>query len=247
MGCFVKPFPALEAGQTEIHTDIQFVPVTGKDVAICGHGSLAAAKAILSSPEYKEKGIQAIHFRTVNNRGVITVRVIGELLEVELPASPPVPVSREVKERISSIIDRAFGREVKINSVSEGGESFKHMVLVEVDKSEKLGESKVNKAVFADSGYPVNVVTSDSDSTEVFASRMFSPEVPGFEDHVCGSAHCLVVPYWYEKKGIQAGKEVVARMASERGGILNVNYDKERGKIRLAGEAALLATGVCYF
>lgn len=98
-----------------------------------------------------------------------------------------------------------------------------------------------------DSPYPVNVVTSDSDATEVFASRMFSPDIPGFEDHVCGSAHCLVVPYWYKKKGIEPGKEVVAKMASARGGILNVSYDVEQSKVRLAGEATLLSTGVCYF
>jgi predicted PhzF superfamily epimerase YddE/YHI9 len=127
MACFVKPFGALEAGQTEIHTDIQFVPVTGKDVGLCGHGSLASAKAILSLPEYKEKGIEAIHFRTVNNRGTITVRVLGEdRLEVELPASPPVPVSSEAKERIADVVNRAFSREVKINSILEGGETFKH-------------------------------------------------------------------------------------------------------------------------
>lgn len=132
MGCFVKPFAPLEPGQTEIHTDIQFVPVTGKDVGICGHGSLAAGKAILSLPEYKGKGIKAIHFRTVNNRGTITVRVLeGDRLEVELPASPPVPVSPEAKERVSALVNRAFGREVKINNVLEGGETFKHSEFLE--------------------------------------------------------------------------------------------------------------------
>lgn len=88
------------------------------------------------------------------------------------------------------------------------------------------------------------VTTASSSGNEVFVSRMFSPlGVEGGEDPVCGSAHCLIGPYWYGKQGIPARQEIKAKQVSPRGGDLKLVWDEEEGNIKLRGELAIIATG----
>ena len=97
-----------------------------------------------------------------------------------------------------------------------------------------------------DNGYVVNIFTAaSSDTDEIFVSRMFAPSMitsPG-EDHVCGSAHGVMGPYWYTKRGIIPGHEVKAKQVSKRGGDLRVIWEKEAGRVKLRGQSVILATG----
>lgn len=63
------------------------------------------------------------------------------------------------------------------------------------------------------------------------------------EDHVCGSAHCLLVPYWTAKKQLQG--TFMVRMASKRGGDLRVTVDDIVGSetIKLAGQLKVTTKG----
>jgi len=72
---------------------------------------------------------------------------------------------------------------------------------------------------------------------------MFSTRVPGGEDHVTGSAHCLLAPFWYKKLGIGSGVEITAKQVSTRGGVLSVVYDSGKGKVRLRAGGVVFATG----
>jgi predicted PhzF superfamily epimerase YddE/YHI9 len=94
----------------------------------------------------------------------------------------------------------------------------------------------------------VNVVTTASSTgNELFVSRMFAPGIlPGDEDHVCGSAHCLMVPYWYKKQGIPRGQEARAKQVSQRGGDLKVVWEAEREIVRLMGVTTVLGKGELY-
>lgn len=100
-------------------------------------------------------------------------------------------------------------------------------------------------------GFEQNAVTSNVSASkgveEAFISRMFSPDVPGGEDAVCGSAHCLLTPYWYKKNSIHLDSPVIARQVSKRGGVLKVNLNTATSTIRLSGPAAVISTGQCYF
>lgn len=62
------------------------------------------------------------------------------------------------------------------------------------------------------------------------------------EDQVCGSSHCLSTPYWYQKKSIPVGEEVLATQLSERGGELHLVWEED-GKLKLSGETTIFATG----
>lgn len=91
------------------------------------------------------------------------------------------------------------------------------------------------------------ITTASSTGNELFVSRMFAPTIlPSDEDHVCGSAHCLMVPYWYKKQGIPTGQEARAKQVSRRGGDLKVVWEAERKIVRLMGATTVLAKGELY-
>ena len=96
-----------------------------------------------------------------------------------------------------------------------------------------------------DTGYLIHVFTSSATNTDdLFVSRMFSPKmlVEG-EDPVCGTAHCLLTPYWCEKHGIAPGQEVNAKQVSARGGNIRAIWDDVNGTVKLRGQGAIFATG----
>ena len=94
----------------------------------------------------------------------------------------------------------------------------------------------------------MNIFTAASSSgSELFVSRMFAPgKVPGDEDHVCGSAHSLMVPYWYKKRGIPRGQETRAKQVSPRGGDLRLVWEVDKDIVRLTGASAVLGKGEMY-
>lgn len=96
-----------------------------------------------------------------------------------------------------------------------------------------------------DSGSLVHVFTTKSSGgDERFVSRMFAPgNIIGDEDHVCGSAHCLLAPYWSERLGIPRGQLFKAKQVSQRGGDLRVIWDSEKNTIKLAGAVTRLSKG----
>jgi len=67
--------------------------------------------------------------------------------------------------------------------------------------------------------------------------------VPEGEDPVCGTAHCLLTPFWSEKQGIAPGQEISAKQVSARGGHLRTVWDDVKGTVKLRGQAAIFATG----
>ncbi|KAF9055918.1 hypothetical protein BJ165DRAFT_459123 [Panaeolus papilionaceus] len=207
--------------------DIRFFASNGKQVPICGHGTLAAAAAIFSLPEMAASPVS------------------GGLVEIVLPSGPLNDTTDEEKKRLQTFLDRAFGREVKVNNIKTGGENYSVYNLVELDESENLAGSEINADELRDNGYVVNVITTSSPtSDELCVSRMFSPSmINGGEDPVCGSAHALLAPYWYGKKAISPGNETKARQVSKRGGILYVVYEEAESRVRLRGQSCVFASG----
>ena len=71
---------------------------------------------------------------------------------------------------------------------------------------------------------------------------MFAPDLGVYEDHVCGSAHGLLVPHWDAKLGMKGGT-MHSHRSSARGGDLWVGLDVEKGLVRLAGHVVKVAEG----
>lgn len=71
-----------------------------------------------------------------------------------------------------------------------------------------------------------------------FISRYFAVPVGFVEDHVTGTAHCSLAPYWAERLGKQ---DLFAYQASPRGGELKVTLRGDR--VLLQGEAVTVMEG----
>lgn len=118
-----------------------FHPV--KEVPICGHGSLAAAKAIFTSHELAPESVETIELQTPSN-GVMTARREGSWLGMEWTPTFPEAVSAEEKTKIDGLLAKALGRdEIVTKFIGKGGKGYEHCVLIELDEEEDLGGLKV--------------------------------------------------------------------------------------------------------
>ncbi|XP_074570395.1 uncharacterized protein LOC141826999 [Curcuma longa] len=73
-----------------------------------------------------------------------------------------------------------------------------------------------------------------------FFTRYFCPKFGINEDPVCGSVHCALAPYWSKKLG---KNNLVAYMASPRGGRLDLELIVETQRVLIRGEALTVMTG----
>jgi len=246
MLCCVSPTSLPSDDNKIVVRNIRFVVSNGKEVPICGHGTLAAAKALFEQPEVVASEAHTIHFKNPNGDTLKAVKLEDGFIEIELPSSVPGVLSDEEKTKLKTFVDKAFGRAVVINDIKTGGKVYEPYVLYELDEKERLAASAIDAKALLGNGYMVNIFTSASSNTdEIFVSRMFSPSMlsdPG-EDHVCGSAHGVMAPYWYTKRGIPPSHEVKAKQVSKRGGDLRIVWEKEAGRVRLRGQSVVLATG----
>ncbi|KAF8897854.1 hypothetical protein BD779DRAFT_1617963 [Infundibulicybe gibba] len=223
---------------------IRYFTNNGIEIPLCGHGTLAAAEAVFDRHLVSEK-VETLEFQTMT-RGVVEVqRLEGRQFEMRLPSSLTEELPSSEYAKIAPLIHNAFGREVAINYMGKGV-SFRDYLLIELDEKENLEACSVNASALRESGYLVHTITtSNSSGDALFVSRMFSPVgLPGpGEDQVCGSAHCLLTPYWQRKKGIQAKQMVKARQVSPRGGDLTLCWDDAKELLSLSGNVVVIAHG----
>ena len=82
-------------------------------------------------------------------------------------------------------------------------------------------------------------LTAKSSSPEFdFVSRFFAPRSGVDEDHVTGSAHCALAPYWANHFGKQ---KLTGYQASRRGGLVMMELLDDR--VQLSGSAKTVVTG----
>ncbi|KAF7366430.1 hypothetical protein MSAN_00899900 [Mycena sanguinolenta] len=222
-----------------------FLP-TFNEVPICGHATMVAARAIF------ERGlvgnsVKTIEFHTRSGQIMRAQKVGKDAIEIRLPSATLTEVPSEDSPKIIAAVSKAFGRDVAVKYMGFGSKGFEDYLMVVLDEDENLKQSKINAVAFLDTGYMVNVITTASSSgEEVFVSRMFAPQVippPDCEDQVCGSAHCLTGPYWHNKNGLASDQPFKAKMASSRGGDLNLFWDQTAAVMALTGETFVMASG----
>ncbi|KAF8226325.1 Diaminopimelate epimerase-like protein [Tricholoma matsutake] len=249
MTTFLFPTPLVSKSDTVAAFGVRwFTP--NLETPLCGHATLAAAKAVFERPNLVPGVVDTIELHTVKGEVVSARKVEEGFIEIQLPAATVEEVSLDQKTRYSEILAKAFGRQVVVNYVGKGGRGFEYYLLVELDEKENLEACQINADPLRDTGFTINVITTASTTgNELFVSRMFAPGiVPGDEDHVCGSAHCLMAPYWYKKRGIPGGQETKAKQVSPRGGDLKVIWEADMNIVRLIGEVVVLGKGeLCHY
>ncbi|KAF9011067.1 hypothetical protein BDQ17DRAFT_1509935 [Cyathus striatus] len=208
MTAIVSPEPIAFPDETTVRYSIRWFAPSGEEVPLCGHATLATAHTIFIENKLSP-AVNTLQFQIKSNQIVEAKRIGDGWQEIQFPAGSVTEVRHSEQGLLKTKIYEAFGRQVSINGIFAGGPGFEHYLLVELDEKENLASSTVNTAAFKGSGYKINIITTLSSSAqESFVSRMFAPEVlADGEDPVCGSAHCILGPYWSDKQGIPPGKK----------------------------------------
>ena len=192
-----------------------------KEVALCGHATLAAAKVLFDLRGWKEA---TIRFRT-RQRGVLMVAKNGEWFEMDFPALPARLVATPPG------LAAALG--VEPRRVLESTDDW----LAVLDDEAAVRELKPDLAALKAFPCRCLVPTARGDAVD-FVSRAFAPRYGIPEDPVTGSAHCALAPYW---AGVLGKDELRAFQVSARGGEVRCQVVGDR--VKLAGQAVVYLEG----
>lgn len=198
------------------------------EVDLCGHATLATARALLSDGLVPPD--QPLRFQT--RSGALTCRLdqSDSFIELDFPATPPteMPVSEELVKALG-----ARPRYV--------GASRFYQLAVFDDPGVVRSLQPDYAAMTRLSTLGVIISAPSDDARFDFISRFFAPAMGVPEDPVCGSAHCCLTPYWAARLG---KTRLMAYQASSRGGILRVRLEGDR--VILGGQAVIVTRGECY-
>lgn len=187
------------------------------EIDFCGHATLGTAFVILTQVE---KNLSAVEFETLSGR--FTVERKGNLFEMNFPAYVPkkIPVTAQMQDAINAkVLEAYLDRDLLM--ILESAEAVEKLS-PDFDKLKNL-EGLIQAVTAADENFDC-------------VSRVFAPKIKIAEDPVTGSTHCLIAPYWSERLG---KKNIIARQASARGGILQCEVLGER--VKISGSAVLFA------
>ena len=106
---------------------IRYMVSNGNELGICGHGTLAAAKVLFAELGPEQENVDTIHFRCFSGARLVATKREDGFIEIECPSSGvPVNVSSEEETRLTSLVNKAFGREVLIKGIRCGGPGAYH-------------------------------------------------------------------------------------------------------------------------
>lgn len=197
-----------------------FTPIV--EVDLCGHATLATAHALWSAGVVNEETLR-FHTRS----GVLTCIRSDGWIELDFPATPAAACSP------GKALLEGLGVEPKFVGDS------KFYALVEVESADVVRSLAPDFGKLGEAPTLGVIVTARSDDCRYdFISRFFAPALGVNEDPVCGSAHCVLAPYWAEKLG---KRQLSAYQASARGGVLRLRFSGDR--VSLGGQAVTVWQG----
>lgn len=233
--CVLHSFPEATTMQAIAHenhlSETAFVVPHGNDynlrwftptveVALCGHATLGTAYVL-----HRFYDPQARQFAFHTQSGILTVRPIGDQLEMSFPLREQrkIPVTRQMREAVNASIQSAYAG---------------YNLQLELESEEAVQTLMPNMhAIQSLKEYHGVIVTAKGNHVD-FVSRFFAPNVGVEEDPVTGSTHTSLVPYWAER--LQKNV-LVAKQLSSRGGDLYCTLNDQR--VLIAGVASLYLKG----
>lgn len=188
-------------GEDDIRPIRWFAP--DREIALCGHGALAAGHVVLATSDSEKAKFRAA------SGGLLTVRrLLGHAAyELGLPALASTP------RKIGGLAE-ALGRPPVESLWRNGG----YAVAVFSEAADVLALAPEASALRALGNWQVTA-TAPGIGVDV-VSRVFS--AGGREDAATGSAHALLTPYWTARLGRPT---FTARQASARGARFNCRIE----------------------
>jgi PhzF family phenazine biosynthesis protein len=191
------------------------------EVDLCGHATLASAHILFNHLGYLQEEI-VFHSKS----GVLRVgnRKDGNIT-LDFPADEPHKVDDD------AMIERALG----VIPLGVYTSKFDDMAVLENQAAiERLKPDLSLVSKLKSRGLIVTAAGNESD----FVSRCFFPQSGIDEDPVTGSAHCVMVPYWANKKG---KNKLTAVQLSARRGYLECELKNDR--VLMSGHATTYLEG----
>jgi len=194
------------------------------ELDLCGHGTLAAAHVLWETSSTASS--ESLRFRT--RSGALDARRTDGRIELNFPATVEEPTAAP-----DGLVDALGSTPVYV-----GRSRFDYLVeLADEDAVRALSPDFHRLRGVKARGIIVTGRPTISEDVD-FVSRFFAPSVGINEDHVTGSAHCCLTPFWSRRLG---KPRLEARQLSSRGGRLSVALDGDR--VRLAGCAVTVMRG----
>ncbi|XP_062208111.1 uncharacterized protein LOC133909608 isoform X2 [Phragmites australis] len=218
-----------------------FAPFT--EVNLCGHATLASAHFLFTSVLAKHEAL--IEF--VTKSGILTAK--------KVPAPASTGASGEGKLFIELDLPTIDFVECDNAELPSLPETLNGVPVVSVHKSATVGDLIVELSSGKEVAdiipniqeikkcYGRGVIftgPAPDGSGYDFFTRFFCPKFNIDEDPVCGSAHCVLAPYWAGKLG---KRKLTAFQASPRSGSLYLELEAAGRRVRIQGEAVTVMTG----
>ncbi|KAI4886231.1 hypothetical protein NFI96_023513 [Prochilodus magdalenae] len=214
-----------------------FTPI--HEVELCGHATLASAAVLFYR---RENANPVVVFETLS--GELRVGQRGESVVMDFPLNKPeVQDQSEYKDLLKAAVG-----DLPIQDVCLCKNTYNLLVCLadtcdrSIFTSMKPNGDDLLKHETG-SKFKGVIVTMKGDPTSQpkydFVSRYFAPWHGVLEDPVCGSAHTILAPYWYERLG---KKKMLAYQCSRRGGELELEL-RDDGRVDIAGRVVVLLQG----
>lgn len=242
---------AAEAFATSTRFNLRWFTPT-KEVDLCGHGTLAAATAIMREAGNANRELrfdtlsgELVVTRAADHRGEGNANANEAPVDIALPLNPPGPVPAELAEAaraLAAVATAGMGAAAAAELAYSPRTKKLVVRLADADRAaarrhleqglpgdfpKRLVEAKRPYPAAAITGVMVTARADDFD----FVSRYFAPWNGIDEDPVTGSAHTVLCPFWAQV----LGKTVLrCRQCSKRGGDIVATVGAERVVLRTA-------------
>jgi len=160
--------------------------------------------------------------------GVLSVVKQDDLFEMDFPARKPEKIQP------AALMAQAVGQPVQEAHLSRD-------MLLLLGSQEEVENIQPDLNLVAKLPNCLALIVTAKGRDVDFVSRFFAPAVGLPEDHVTGSAHSTLIPFWAEKLGKD---KLTARQLSKRGGMLFCQSCGDR--VKIAGKARLYLQGEIY-
>ncbi|WP_074457622.1 PhzF family phenazine biosynthesis protein [Candidatus Synechococcus spongiarum] len=200
------------------------------EVDLCGHGTMAAARALSHWGMLAPDQAMDLHSRS----GPLPVEQRGAGFRVQLPTGQlhQAPLDPGLDQLLGTPVQQRWTSSLRYEVALV--EATFPLARLALDQG-RLRQRPCLGLVVMQAGHPA---TAGAESPD-YLLRFFAPRAGIPEDPVTGSAHALVSSYWLARTGHTWLK---ARQASRRGGHLRL-WQRGENYVVLEGETALVWSG----